>query len=206
MEGDNPLRKTGMVGPSINPIIPSGVELDTPIPLVGVTPREFGEKILYYSQHPEETPPPTIKNMVKLMKLMKEDEETLQDEDGSGLFYSTDESVELSEFEESSETSELSEDSLELRSSASLEKPPRRVKKVHSSRTLGISSTSRGVRFHNTLLTRKYMQNIQSATVEDNMLYIVRPPCYDLEIVLPKTDDGNDVLKVLEAWLLKYQG
>ncbi len=142
-----------------------------------------------------------------MMKMLKEEEENPQDEDSSNLFYSTDESVEDSEYSESSsESSEVSECSFELRSSVSLEKPPIRVKKVHSSRTMAISSTARGVRFHNTLLTRKYMQNLQSAVVEDNILYIVRPPCYDFEIVLASNGFGNDVLKVLEAWLLKYQG
>jgi len=48
----------------------------SPLNLPKLSPQDLAtDKILYYFRHPEETPPPTIKNMVKLLQLMKEDEE-----------------------------------------------------------------------------------------------------------------------------------
>lgn len=77
---------------------PVGPALGFSVPrLQGFTPQDLGiDKIKYYYEHPDETPPTTIKNMVNLLKMMKEDEENPRnpDEESSDLFESSSESSE----------------------------------------------------------------------------------------------------------------
>jgi len=162
-------------------------------------------------KHPEQKPPQSIKRLVQLFRLHEEDkarrEAGYESDDSSGLFYSSDESVEYS--------SDIYEGLNEKESKGKEPKEREKSKKniicqplTSSSSTSErvISSSNVGIRIPNCFIKGQTLRDIKVAVLEDGVLKLDRGYEYghSLDISLSPTFDGNDFLKALEEWLEKY--
>lgn len=157
------------------------------------------DKILYYFRHPDETPPHTIKNMVKLLQLMKEDEENPKEDESSDIFYSSDESVEDSSYDEDVEEGVDSDKVL------CMNKSP-----TSFGRNNMISLTKHGLRFPNGYFSNRFLQDMEAVVVVPAgsghcLRVILRYRDDDVNVSLPLEFDANTILTALEQWISIYK-
>lgn len=160
--------------------------------------KEMLQMIKYYVDHPEEEPPPQIKNFMIMLRLQKEDKARRERLREQGL--DTDESSDI--FTSSEEDSPQSFDS---------EKDYTQTKKgdVHSILTFDstprilevISKTGSGIRVYDHYLSRSGMQLVQFITFDIDRFTLHLSNGRTIEVSLPPGVQSFEVVKEIETWL-----
>lgn len=191
----------GLIG---GPHLSSASPLGFSVPMLGgITPQDLGiDKIMHYFENPDEKPPSSIKNMVKLLKMMKENEENSDDGDeSSGLFYSSDESVEDSEYD------------TEDRDNEEIDEVEEKTKSVRNdkSKTLDqkIVSSECGLSIPGAFLSHYLLKRIELVQKYGNHIsiyvrYTNNNTFTSFNIDLDDDVDKDDVISKIHQWLIAY--
>ena len=133
------------------------------------------DRILYYAEHPELEPPLTIKNMVNLIRMMKENEEnsapdTDTDDSSSDVFYSSDDE-------------EKEDDVLFKKTDQQM-----------------VYTTTRGIRVGNAFFTNSYLARPNYVFIRGKDLIIHAEYSNEIYVPLPENFELKNVLQIFEDW------
>ena len=160
----------------VNKLNRSGVPSVPGIPGIPEIPMD---RILYYAERPELEPPLTIKNMVNLFRMMKEDEENSAsdtDTDGSSsdVFYSSDDE-------------EKEHDVLFKKTDQQM-----------------VYTTTRGIRVGNAFFTNSYLARLNYVFIRGKTLILHAEYSNEIYVPLPENFDPKNVLQKFEEWTDTY--
>lgn len=162
--------------------------------LPGITPQDLKiDQIKYYFENPEIKPPDTIRNITKLLHMMKEYEENPPSEESSDIFYATDESIEDIEYDTDEEMD--------------LKDKPENVKRVDIEslykKSAPFSVKEDGVRSKNMLITKKILENVLIACIDGDELCLA---LNGMNIKVKVSQDTKEyIIQAINDWQVKYK-
>jgi hypothetical protein len=191
--------------------IPQGPSLPKNSFLNAVKPSSFTvdasktlpmDKIMYYVEHPEVQPDMRVKNLVKLIRTMKQEENGEEiEEDSLDMFYkdSEDDENETNQNEEDSQISEEDEpiEKVERYYSVKEDKEEKKYPLQEDYTITRISPRGGGIQFPNMYFSESFLREIKLAFVEYKGFYKILKVVTDRETYKFKLPNGIDTDRLL---------